>query len=245
MQRIVHGYRSEMGELSASYTTTVSVSAKMRKSFETTLEQNRDKLAAFASLLLSFNKRHNLISRRSEENVFLNHIVHSLAIASKRFHTSATIVDWGSGGGLPAIPLAIAEPSTNVVAVDAIDKKTRAVRSISTRLGIENIIAWNGRAEEWPDSCDYSVSRATAPLSTLWSWHLRVASRNERPEVCDIWRPGLLCLKGGDLKQEIAALLQENHDLVINVYDLASLDEHPYFHEKVLLHVYERPKGLK
>lgn len=228
-----------MGELSAINTFSAPVSGIMQERFETTLERNRDKLNVFASLLLSFNKRHNLISRRSEENVFLHHIVHSLAIASKRFHDSATIVDWGTGGGLPAIPLALAEPAAHVVAVDTIEKKIRAVRTISTRLGIENISVWNGRAEEWPGSCDYSVSRATAPLSTLWSWHCRVASRNDRAKAAETWAPGLLCLKGGDLEPEIGSLLHDKADLVIDMYDLAPLVKQPYFQEKVLVHVYE------
>ncbi len=213
----------------------------MRERFELVLERNREKLNAFASLLLSFNKRHNLISRRSEENAFLHHIVHSLTIASKRFHDGATVVDWGSGAGLPAIPLALVEPAVHVVAVDTVEKKIRAVRTISARLGVDNISVWNGRAEEWPGRCDYSVSRATAPLSTLWSWHQRAAGRSDRAETADTWTPGLLCLKGGDLESEIGSLLHNSGDVIIEIYDLAPLVEHTYFQEKVLVHVYESP----
>ena len=229
-----------MADISSQRSFFVPVTDKMREKFDVSLNRNREQLHAFASLLLSLNKHHNLISRRSEDNVFVHHVLHSLALVSKRFHKGTIIVDWGSGGGLPAIPLAIAVKDVHIVAVDAVEKKTRAVRALSMRMGIEKFDVWNGRAEAWSGRCDYSVSRATAPLSTLWSWHQRVAERNVGPERPDTWTPGLLCLKGGDLDEEIGSLMRKSDDVIIELFDLAPLFEDPYFQEKVLIHVYEK-----
>ena len=111
----------------------------------------------------------------------------------------------GSGGGLPAIPLAAAFPAVTVHAVDAVEKKIQAVRTMGRRLGLDNLHPWHGRAEAWPGGAVFSVSRATAPLVDLWTWHVRIRRAADRAGEGH-WRPGLVCLKGGDLGDEIAAL---------------------------------------
>jgi 16S rRNA (guanine527-N7)-methyltransferase len=203
-----------------------------------TPEQER-LLMAYGEELRLVNQRVNLISRKDEDQVFRHHIGHCLAMAHRSFPEGSTIVDWGTGGGLPAIVLAILFPSISVVAVDSIQKKIRAVEHLTGHLRLTNIRAWNGRAEQFPDRFHISVSRATAPLKTLWEWHQRRAFP-ARAVVDDYWPDGLLCLKGGDLTEEIAILKAAFRGLVVEQIPLQSLTEDPYFETKALVHVSHR-----
>ena len=201
------------------------------------------RLREYAELLLELNRRLNLISREDEPNVFEHHIRHCLTLASRPFPAGATIVDWGTGGGLPAIPLAIAFPDVQIVGVDAVEKKVQAVRLISRRLHLSNVQGWHGRAETYPGEADYSVSRATAPLGELWSWHSRSARLGEDVDGC--WRRGLICLKGGDLNDEIAAARMDYPGLHVASYPVQELLSGPYFREKVILECWRdvEPEG--
>lgn len=174
--------------------------------FDVLSVEQRDQLEHFEEQLLQFNRRVNLISSESERHFRTQHLLHCLTLTVRSFPAGSTIVDWGTGGGLPAIPLAICEPEVTVVGVDSVGKKGRAVRTMARRLGLDNCYAWTGRAEDWPGDAHYSVSRATAPLATLWQWHRRVAVDLEAPPGTDEWHPGLLALKGGDLSNEVEAL---------------------------------------
>lgn len=197
----------------------------------------RSQLDAFRTELLRFNQRHNLISRETEADFEERHLVHSLALTRKPFPEGSTVVDWGTGGGLPAIPLAIAFPEVTVHAVDAVGKKVQAVRAVARRLGLENLHPWHGRAEAWPGTTVYSVSRATAPLVDLWRWHRRACSTPSAPPAPAAWRPGLICLKGGDLTEEIAALREEGGDLRVEVTPLEPLLGRSYFRDKKIVEV--------
>jgi 16S rRNA (guanine527-N7)-methyltransferase len=139
---------------------------------------------------------------------------------------------------LPSIPVAISERSVTVVGVDAVTKKTRAVASMATRIGVPNMRVWAGRAETYEGNADFSISRATAPMKTLWEWHDRIALDRFSPVTENTWQPGLICLKGGDLDEELEALLETDRTVSINVYDLAHLLNHAYFESKFLIHVY-------
>ena len=195
-------------------------------------------LSRYEEQLLRFNQRVNLISSETEGTFRTRHLLHCLTLTVRGFPGSSTIVDWGTGGGLPAIPLAICEPEVTVVGVDSVGKKVRAVRTIARRLGLENCFTWNGRAEEWTGEAHYSVSRATAPLATLWRWHRRVAvSRDDAPED-DAWPPGLLALKGGDLSDEIAALRPADPNVGVERYNLKNLlGRNSFFGEKKIVAV--------
>ena len=166
----------------------------------------RDLLDAYVGQLERVNARVNLVARPASRADLERHVRHCLALATRPFPDGATVVDWGTGGGLPAVPLAVAFPGVQVVAVDAVGKKTEAVKLFARRLGIDNLDAWNGRAEAYDGPAPHlSVSRATAPLATLWEWHVR--ARQPLAETPDgAWPPGLVCLKGGDLTDETAAL---------------------------------------
>ncbi len=201
-------------------------------------DEQRSQLETYPSLLARFNQRINLISPRTAGDIWTTHIQHSLAIAMHPFPEGARIVDWGTGGGLPLIPLAICFPQCFFTGVDAVGKKVQAVRAMSRTLGLTNVEVWHGRAEAWAGKAHYSVSRATAPLERLWSWHRRCAEPFEStPGAC--WPPGLLCLKGGDLHDEQRDLEAAYPGLRVTQISLDSLARTPIlahvFAEKYLL----------
>jgi 16S rRNA (guanine527-N7)-methyltransferase len=198
----------------------------------------REKLKDFQEQLLRFNQRVNLISSESERAFRKQHLLHCLTLTVRDFPDGCTIVDWGTGGGLPAVPLAICEPAATVVGVDSVGKKARAVRTMARRLGLENAYAWAGRAEHWDGTAHYSVSRATAPLANLWRWHRRVVVPLEPTPGDNAWPPGLLALKGGDLSDEIADLRADDPDVMVERYPLgALLGRNGFFGEKEIVSV--------
>lgn len=200
-------------------------------------DAQREQLDGYAKQLRRFNSKINLISPDTEPHIRERHVLHCLALTWRSFPTGSRIVDWGTGGGLPAIPLAIAFPDVDVFAVDSVGKKVRAVRAMARRLGLDNLFAWNGRAEDWTGSAHYSVSRATAPLADLWRWHRRIAGPDVPRSNGDAWTPGLICLKGGDLFDEIADLRAEVPDVTIEQHPLRPLLGRDYFADKHIITV--------
>ena len=191
--------------------------------FKSLTAEQREQLDRFREQLLRFNQRVNLISPETEDAFRARHLLHCLTLTVRDFPAGCTIVDWGTGGGLPAIPLAICYPEATIVGVDSVGKKSRAVRTIARRLGLENCFTWNGRAEEWTGEAHYSVSRATAPLADLWRWHRRVAVPPVDAPADDAWPPGLLALKGGDLTDEVADLREFDSDVEVERHPLDDL----------------------
>lgn len=192
----------------------------------------RDLLHRFEQLVRETNERINLVSRRSMEDFSERHVAHSLALAARRFPDGSTVADFGTGGGLPGIPLAIVFPEVQFVLIDSIRKKAAAVQSIIQELELPNASVWHGRAEDWPGRADYVVSRATAPLADLWRWSVGKRNEAERPLPDDFWQPGLLALKGGDLRTEIADLEKAFRNLNINLHPLGAR-----FEDKVIVEV--------
>ncbi len=206
--------------------------------FEHLTAEQREQLNRYEEQLLRFNQRVNLISPETEDAFWTRHLLHCLTLTARDFPAGSTIVDWGTGGGLPAIPLAICCPQVTVVGVDSVGKKVRAVRTIARRLGLDNCFTWNGRAEEWTGEAHYSVSRATAPLATLWRWHRRVAVSLVDAPGNDAWPPGLLALKGGDLSDEIADLRAADPDVDVGRHPLEDLlGRNGFFAEKEIVAV--------
>jgi 16S rRNA (guanine527-N7)-methyltransferase len=207
-------------------------------------------LKDYQKLLMSYNRRINLVSRRHDPNFFDHHILHALALSVRSFATGSSVVDWGSGGGIPAIPLALAFPEVEFICVDKVEKKIRAIRAMAGELGLKNIRAIAARAESMPGNLDYSISRATASLGSLWNWHRRISTRNmdegvpsprsmrqEKGESGTFWNTGLLCLKGGDLKKEIGALWKMDDTADVELIDIAGLFIGDYFRDKRIVHV--------
>ena len=207
--------------------------------------EQKQKLDDYARLLFDVNKQFNLVSRGDIAHVISHHIVHCLALSQKSVSRGTHVVDWGSGGGLPAIPLAIVWPDIQVVGVDSNGKKTKSIDLFCRRLGISNCTSWHGRAEEAVGAFQYSVSRATAPLVDLWSWHNRVfeagnAEEEEAKEEADgRWREGLICLKGGDLIQEIKDLATRYPHVRVEVTPLSGWNRDPFYDSKYTVEVFE------
>jgi len=201
-------------------------------------------------MLFDVNKQFNLISRSDIKQVFNHHIAHCLTLAEHSVPPGSRLVDWGSGGGLPAIPLAIMWPDAHLTAVDSNSKKTMAVDLFCRRLGLTNCSSWHGRAEHAVGQFNYSLSRATAPLADLWAWHQRVYVEGVQLESAarpiekstsatksDYWKEGLICLKGGDLTQEIQDMNQKFEGLSTEIQPLTLLGHDPYFAEKCIVRV--------
>lgn len=202
--------------------------------------KQREQLQDFQRMLLRFNQKINLISQGTESRFEERHLLHSLALSWKNFPAGCSIVDWGTGGGLPLIPLAIAFPDVDFYGVDAVEKKLKAVHTMARRLGLDNVHTWHGRAEAWPGQADYAVSRATAPLANLWHWSDQ--SRAHGSRACfesDTWTSGLIALKGGDLAAEIQALKDQFPEVEVACHPLQSLLGAPYYQDKYIVHVSE------
>lgn len=198
----------------------------------------QETLDRYEKELLRFNQRVNLISSETEDAFRTQHLLHCLTLTVHDFPDGCTVVDWGTGGGLPAIPLAIRYPEVTIVGIDSVGKKVRAVRTIARRLGLDNCFTWNGRAEEWAGEAHFSVSRATAPLADLWRWHRRVAVSLDDAPSDDEWPPGLLALKGGSLSDEIEALRSAGPEVEIERHPLRPLlGRNGFFGEKEIVAV--------
>lgn len=193
-------------------------------------------LDRYANELARMTRRVNLIAPSTIRQIEERHIAHSLTIAQRAFPSGSTVVDWGSGGGLPAIPLAVAFPDVQFVAVDAVGKKTEAIRLFTRRLELPNVTVWKGRAEAYNGPAPhYAVSRATAPLANLWGWF--AACRQPVAETASgDWKPGLICLKGGELTDETAGLHGAFPGLAVETLELATLLGEAWS-DKLLLHV--------
>ena len=200
-------------------------------------EEQKQQLASYAHLLRTYNERVNLISRKSADELEKRHLLHSLSLGLRSFPAGSEVVDWGTGGGLPGIPLAILFPEIHVHLVDSIAKKTRVVQEIIDTLGLPNVKVWNVRAEHWPEKAHYAVSRATAPLQKLWKWYHKVQQPVESVREADSWEPGLLALKGGDLSEEIRRLKRKYPHTQVQLISLEPVMQQPYFAEKYLVHV--------
>jgi len=205
--------------------------------------------AALESLYKDWNSKINVISRKDIDGLYEKHVLHSLAIAAAfQFEPGMEILDIGTGGGFPGIPLAIYFPDAKFHLADSIAKKLKVVDAITDSLELKNITTQHIRVEEIKNrKFDFVVSRAVAPLKDLWKWskplirkgpEFRVRSqksiedaelRTNNPELLS---PGLICLKGGDLTNEI-----DESGTRPRVMEISELFNEEYFQAKYLLYV--------
>ena len=173
------------------------------KYFDDFTENQLHQFGQLAELYRDWNEKINVISRKDIDELYERHVLHSLAIAAiNNFHDGAQVVDIGTGGGFPGIPLAIFFPNVEFLLSDSIGKKIKVVQGVAEAVGLKNVTAVHSRVEEIKGrTFDFAVSRAVAPLGDLWRWTNHMIKKGK---AADDYPNGLICLKGGDLKKEIA-----------------------------------------
>ena len=198
-------------------------------------EQQLELLERYVGLLLEWNKRVNLISRRDEENIWERHILHSVSLLFHlSFNEPSTLMDLGTGGGLPGIPLKIMSPGFSVTLVDSIKKKTAVVNTILQELSLPNVAVEFGRAEDlakrtkFQNQFEYVLARGVATLKELVEWsypffrvrkaHLTQPPREDQKKFIE--PPALIGMKGGDLRAEIRLATRRQYVGEVTVVDL-------------------------
>lgn len=169
------------------------------KYFPDLTEEQKRQFAALYDLYTDWNSKINVISRKDIENLYEHHVLHSLGIAKViRFKPGTKVMDLGTGGGFPGIPLAILFPEVQFHLVDSIGKKVRVGTEIAGSIGLKNVTTRHARAEEEKQLFDFVVSRAVMPLTDL----LKIIRKNISPKQQNALPNGLICLKGGELERE-------------------------------------------
>lgn len=193
--------------------------------------QQLQQFAALEALYNDWNSKINVISRKDIEGLYEKHVLHSLAIAAAfELPAGSTVIDIGTGGGFPGIPLAIYFPEVTFHLVDSIGKKLKVVESIAGELNLTNITVQHTRAEEIKNrKFDFAVSRAVAPLGELWKWAKPLLKRSLQEDAK--LQPGLICLKGGDLSKEI-----QESGCRPRLMEIREIFDREYFKEKYLLY---------
>ena len=185
-------------------------------------------------LYKEWNAKINVISRKDIDSIYLHHVLHSLSIAAiANFSKGMQIVDIGCGGGFPGVPLAIFFPEVEFYLVDSIAKKLKVVDAVCEAAGIKNIKTIHARAEDITNKkFDFAVSRAVAPLKELLKWSMPLIKKPSTTIAEGGIRNGLICLKGGDLNQEIFESGARPKMMPIN-----KIFPEAYFEEKYIIHV--------
>lgn len=188
------------------------------------------KFEQFAALFMEWNAQINLISRKDIDNLMVHHILHSLAIAKTiRFVPDSQILDLGTGGGFPGIPLAILWEDVNFTLLDSIGKKIMVVNDIAEKLQLNNVVGIHGRVEEHKSKYDFVVTRAVADISKLLPWTRMVISKTHRNEVPN----GLFALKGASYKDEIK---NTGKKIYCEPYPISDYFTEDYFNEKFVVY---------
>jgi len=193
-------------------------------------EKQVQQFAALKNLYEEWNQKINVISRKDMDNFYEHHVLHSLAIAKQfSFPGGYTIIDIGTGGGFPGIPLAIFFPGVHFHLADSVNKKLRVVNEVANAIGLTNVTTQYTRAEGIKDKkFDAVVSRAVGPLKDLWRWSKLLLKPHSRLPVVN----GLICLKGGDLRKEIS-----ESGVRLKVWAIDKIFEEEFFKEKYILFV--------
>ena len=162
-------------------------------------DRQKEQYAALYDLYTDWNAKINVISRKDIENLYPHHVLHSLGITDMlRFKPGSSVMDLGTGGGFPGIPLAILFPETHFHLVDSIGKKVRVATEVANAIGLKNVTFRHARAEEEKQLFDFVVSRAVMPLADL----VKIIKKNISPRQQNVLPNGLICLKGGELEHE-------------------------------------------
>lgn len=201
----------------------------IEKYFSDFSEKQLKQLAALKDLYVEWNEKINVISRKDMNNFYEHHVLHSLAIATVfDFKPGSNVMDLGAGGGFPGVPLAIFFPEVTFHLVDSINKKLNVVKAIAEATNLENIVTKHSRVEDVKgQKFDTVVSRAVAPLKDLYRWSKPLLAKNPDNKTY-----GLICLKGGDLGQEIS-----ESNLRPRIWDINQIFTEDFFKQKYILFV--------
>ncbi len=191
--------------------------------------QQLDLLERYAKELVQHNQGVNVISRKNEDRVWEEHLLHSLGIAKViQFKPGTRVLDFGTGGGLPGIPLAILFPETSFLLVDSIGKKIRIVEEMATSLGIQNVRAQHARVEDIQETFDFAVSRAVKSMPVMREWLKGKIHKGKEHVIPN----GFIYIKGGDFGAELSQLRKANR-----IWEMSEWFEDPFFETKKVVWV--------
>lgn len=197
--------------------------------FPTLTARQQAQVEQLSELYTYWNDRINVISRKDIENIYVNHVLHSLGIAKVlAFKPGAAVLDVGTGGGFPGIPLAILFPETHFHLVDSIGKKITVVTEVAKALGLTNVRAEQIRAEQLKGKYDFIVSRAVTRMKEFYGW---VHNKVKKESVHSLDN-GILYLKGGDLEEEMAEVKRP-----YQVYNLSDYFKEEFFETKKVIYL--------
>ncbi len=199
------------------------------KYFPNLTAKQKSQFEALYPLYIDWNEKINVISRKDIENLYEHHILHSLAIAEIiRFQPGTTVLDVGTGGGFPGIPLAILFPEASFVLIDSIGKKIKVGTEVATAIGLKNITLKHLRVQEEKGKFDFVVSRAVMPLGEL----VTLVKKNISKKQINALPNGLICLKGGELQHEMMPFKN-----VAELYEVSDFFKEEYFETKKAVYV--------
>lgn len=201
----------------------------IRKYFPHLTPRQEEQIAALDTLYHDWNAKINVISRKDIDNLYEHHILHSLTIAKRiRFREGTNVLDFGTGGGFPGIPLAILFPESNFKLIDGTGKKIKVAREIADSIGLENVLPMHQRGEEEKGKFDFIVSRAVMPLPEL----MKVVKKNIACDQHNVLPNGVLVLKGGCLDEELRPFRK-----IAEKTELSQWFDEAWFKEKYLIYV--------
>ena len=199
------------------------------KYFPNISETQRKQYAMLQDLYNDWNSKINVISRKDIDNLYLHHIVHSLAIAKvANFSKGTKILDLGTGGGFPGIPLAIMFPECKFKLIDGTGKKIKVTQAVAHAVGLKNVVAEQKRGEEEHEKFDFVVSRAVMPLPDL----VNMVKKNISKKQINAMPNGIFCLKGGDIANEIQPFKKE-----ADITEITNWFTEDWFKEKYLIYI--------
>jgi 16S rRNA (guanine527-N7)-methyltransferase len=192
-------------------------------------DTQKEQFSRLLPLYQEWNAKINVISRKDIDNLYINHVLHSLGIAKlTSFNPGAQILDVGTGGGFPGIPLAILFPQTSFHLIDSIGKKITVVNNVAEGVGLKNVRAEQIRAEQVKGEYDFIVSRAVTRLREFYGWVQRKVKKDSRHSLYN----GILYLKGGDLEEELAELKKPHQ-----VFELNTVFKEEFFETKKVVYI--------